>query len=468
MRQEIREYNHDWKLYKLFGAASSSRSGTEKEYRNMLNYIPSFRNVVEPIFSHEEVGVAFLKMVHTYLGNILNAREQGKKVAGTTFCFSPAILFAMDIVPITFELITVMGTFLKENGTAEFLDYCCEIGFTETSCSSQRGTLGAYLSGLGAEIDFFINDSPGVCDTNANAFAFAAAYLDKPFYQLNMPSDLTGERSMKYHREDFKNMILFLEEQTGKKLEPEKLKEILEEIQVQDEICDEIEEYQVLKPNPAPPTFPVFLYATRFLFSGMKEGTTVLRKMRDSLKGNVEKGISGLHPKKEKIRALFCYIDHYTTNLRFWEMLSDNGITHLGNILSRQWDSDSPIGGMKENKDQSYTINTRDLDSMIDSIAMINSRMPMIKSIRGPYDKPHMWLHDTLTLAKLYDADMIVYNGTPGCRNTWGMVKMFARDTEKQGYPTYIMYADAFDDRVESWEMTRTRFEEFLKVRRLV
>jgi hypothetical protein len=105
---------------------------------------------------------------------------------------------------------------------------------------------------------------------------------------------------------------------------------------------------------------------------------------------------------------------------------------------------------------------------MIDSLGMINSRMPMIKSIRGPYDAPNMWLEDTLGLAKIYKADFIVYNGTPGCRNTWGMVKLLARDTEKAGFPTYIMYADAFDARVQSWEATEERFMEFLKVRRLV
>ena len=92
----------------------------------------------------------------------------------------------------------------------------------------------------------------------------------------------------------------------------------------------------------------------------------------------------------------------------------------------------------------------------------------MIKSIRGPYDAPHMWLQETLALAKMYQADLIVYSGTPGCRNTWGMVKLLARDTEKAGFPTYIMYSDAFDERVESFENTRERFEEFLNVRRLL
>jgi hypothetical protein len=105
---------------------------------------------------------------------------------------------------------------------------------------------------------------------------------------------------------------------------------------------------------------------------------------------------------------------------------------------------------------------------MLDSVAALNSRMPMVKSIRGPYDAPNMWLEDTLGLAKLYSADFIVYNGTPGCRNTWGMVKLLARDTEKAGFPTHIMYADAFDERVQSWEATRERFEEFVAVRGLL
>ena len=105
---------------------------------------------------------------------------------------------------------------------------------------------------------------------------------------------------------------------------------------------------------------------------------------------------------------------------------------------------------------------------MLNSIAQLNARLPMVRSIRGPYDQPNMWLDETLAVAKAYQADCIIYNGTPGCRNTWGMVKPFARDLEKHGYPTFIMYDDAFDDRVESWENTRERLEEFFSVRGLL
>jgi hypothetical protein len=48
------------------------------------------------------------------------------------------------------------------------------------------------------------------------------------------------------------------------------------------------------------------------------------------------------------------------------------------------------------------------------------------------------------------------------------MVKLFVRDTERAGYPTHVMTGDGFDERVQSWEATRERFEEFLRVRRLL
>ena len=98
----------------------------------------------------------------------------------------------------------------------------------------------------------------------------------------------------------------------------------------------------------------------------------------------------------------------------------------------------------------------------------VQSNSPMVRSIRGPYDGRNMWLEETLAIAKLCHAQCIIYNGTPGCRNTWGMVKPFSRDLESQGYPVHIMNDDAFDDRVESWDATRERLDEFFQVRGLL
>lgn len=467
MRPELRQYNYDWMLWRTYGIASRVKSGTDKEYQTLLKHIPYYRNVIEEVLAVGEIGITTLKMVDDYLGNIVLAKERGHKTAISTFCFSPALLYAMDVVPITLELLTVMGTILWRRGTAEFLDYCCEVGFTETSCSSQRGSLGAYLAGLGTKIDFAVIDSPGVCDTNANSFAFAAGFLDIPIFQLNMPPTLTNGATEKYHRADYRALIDFIAHQTGHPLDEGKLASVLLEIEKQDEIINELEDLQRSVPNPLPPIFNLLIYVARFLFAGKEQGTGLLEGMLKKARENHENGLSGLASGEERIRALFCYIDHYTTDLRLWRMLESHGITHLGNILSRSWESGATLAQHQGDPEESYRIETSDLDAMIDSLASLNARMPMVKSIRGPYDARHMWLEDNLALAKIYNADIVVYNGTPGCRNTWGMVKLFSSDMERNGYPTHVMNSDAFDDRVESWEITQSRFEEFIKVRRI-
>jgi len=465
MRPEIKEYNFDWLLYSTLDAAAKSADGTEKEFKRLLKYIPYFRGILDPIISEGKAGIIFLKGVAKYLKNVIEAKERGDKVALTTFCFSPAVFYALGIQPVTLEVVTTLGHLMWKRGTFDYLDFGCEVGFTETSCSAQRGALGAYLAGLGVDVDFLVCDSPGVCDTNANAFAFTSAYLDIPMYQLNYPQTIKDDKTKNYHRRDYKELIKFLETQTGRNLDENKLREILNEIKKQDEIMVEIEEYQRLIPNPVPVLFTLFIYAGRFLFAGTEDFTIMLKEIIKTIRKNAEEKKSGLKSGKEKLRTLMVYIDHYTVGLKFFKWLDDNGISHVGGILSRFFPKNANY--ISENG-ACYEIDTTNMDTMIDSLAEMNAMMPMVRSIRGPYDAPDMWLDATLTNAKIYSADCVIYNGTPGCRNTWGMLKPFARDTEKHGYPTHVMYADAFDERVESWETTSARLNEFLEIRRMI
>jgi hypothetical protein len=466
MRPEVYEYNYDWMLWRTLEAASKVGDGFDKEYKHMLPYIPYFRGIVEPFINLGDPGITFFKHIDKYLKNIVTAHENGKKIVMSTFCFSPALFYAMDIVPVTLEVLTVLGAVMWKRGATDYMDFCVELGFTETSCSAQRGALGAYLARLGEEIDFIVINTAGICDTNANAFSFAKTFLNKPFYSLNYPASLNDPEANQYHRDDFKALISFLEEQTGQKLDQDKLRTVLNEIAKQEAIVGEIEELQRIVPSPLPVTYNFLIYGGRFFFAGMPEFTELLLDMVKVVKKNAAQGVSGISSGKEKLRAFMFYIDHYALNLDLWNWFDKREISHIGSILSRSFKDDSPY--VKGMEDVAYHIDTTNLDTMIDSIAMINSRMPMVRSIRGPYDRPNMWLEESLALAKIYQADCLIYNGTPGCRNTWSNIKLIAKDMEKAGYPTHIMYGDAFDDRVESWEASSARLDEFFTVRGLL
>jgi hypothetical protein len=466
MRAELKEYNFDWMMHRGVTAASKAADGTPKERELLLRYAPYFRGSLEAILGEGEPGAAFLKMMAKFFDNLLTAHKQGKKIAATTFCFSPAILYAVDAVPVTFEILSALAGMMWKRGAFDYLDFGCEVGLTETSCSSQRGALGAYFAGMAEELDFLVCDTPGVCDTNANAFAFASSYLEKPCYQLNYPQKLHDGRTSRYQVDDYQVLIKFLEEQTGNKMDYDRLKAVLLEVEKQDTIIADMEDMQMAVPCPVPPLYNMFIYAGRFICSGLPEYTLALEKMREVVRKNVDAGVCGLKSKIEKRRLYLCYIDHYTVDMAFWKWLDDKGISHLGSILSKTFMEGTAY--TKDLEGSAYKMDTSSEAAMLNSIAQLNARLPMVRSIRGPYDQPNMWLDETIAVARAYKADCIIYNGTPGCRNTWGMVKPFARDLEKMGYPTFIMYDDAFDDRVESWENTKARLEEFFSVRGLL
>lgn len=465
MRPEIKEYHYDWLMAKTFGAAARFADGSPRENALAYRYIPYFKGVLKPLIDTGEPGKMLLDMLALYYENLLTAHARGRKICGTTFCYCPAILYAMDIVPATFEILTALGGLIWRRGMFDYMDYGCEVGMPETSCSSQRGFLGAFLAGLCEDIDFLICDSPGVCDTNANAYAFSSAWLNKPFYQLNYPSAIGDRRSQKYHIDDYKEMIRFIEAQTGRRLDYDRLSEILAEIDLQDRLTADLEDLLLLAPSPLPPIYNLMIYAGRFCFSGQKNYTRLLEVLFDQAKDRARAGLSGLRSGKERLRIFNCYIDHYTVDLNYWNYLEARDFNHVGCILSRNFRADNAYA--QNLPGSAYTIDLSTPETMLDSMAQLNARMPMVRTIRGPYDRPGMWFEESLELARLYRADCVIYNGTPGCRNTWGMVKPFARDMEKHGYPTHIMNDDAFDDRVESWETTRERLDEFFDVRGL-
>ncbi|MFP3980014.1 MAG: 2-hydroxyacyl-CoA dehydratase subunit D [Desulfobacterales bacterium] len=467
MRPEIREYNFDTMLWHVLNVGHKTLDSTDKEIRWLGHYVPYYDRIID-VWAHEgRVGKMFLEMVWQYLDNIKTAHERGRKLAITTFCFSPAIFYAMDIVPVMIEPLTTLACLAWKRGTVDYLDYCCEAGFTETGCSAQRGALGAYLAGLGEDIDLVVCDTPGVCDTNATAFAFAAAYLDKPFYQLDYPPTLVDERSSQYHREDYKGLIAFLESHTGRSLDEDQLREILAEYEKQDALLGDLEDMQRMIPSPVPSIYNMILYSGRYFFAGTPQYTRILEEMAAQCENRAARGISGMRYGTEKVRALFCYIDHFAVDFDFWNWLEQNGICQVGSLLKTFYTPHSPA--IKEGfQDAGYAIRTDTIDDMIDALAQINARMPMVNCIRGPYYRPYMWLEMTLQLAKTVKPDCIIYSGTPGCRNTWGMVRPYMDDLEKHGYPTHIMNSDAFDFRVESWQTTADRMAEFLKVRGIV
>ena len=104
-----------------------------------------------------------------------------------------------------------------------FVEYAESRGIAETYCSYHKILLGGILSGVFPAPAFTVNTSL-VCDANNLTFRMAAEHYGIPQYYVDVPYDCS-EESIVYVADQLREFAGFLEELSGERLKPEKLKE---------------------------------------------------------------------------------------------------------------------------------------------------------------------------------------------------------------------------------------------------
>lgn len=463
MRKEMYEYQFDWMMASSIQLVGKVAGNSKAEIAQMFPYLPYFNKTLDVMFSQGEALKPLLEMLGKWVHDYYHAEEMGMKRVLSTFITNPILFHAMNLNQINAELLTVFLNFFYHRGAYDFMDFCIEKGFTETSCSAQRGSLGAYLAGLAKDIDVVVINSPGTCDTNANSFAFIANYLKKPFYAVDIPARIPDEDVREYQRKDVSALISFLEEHTGHKLDFDKLRGLLEETKIQEEIIQEVQEMMTIVPCPLPSFYNFMVYVGYNIMLGQPEFTKLLRVIHSVAKKNAAAGVAGTPTGKERARPYMFYIDHYNADMAYWKWLDTAEISHMGMIVSQTFYKGQPY--LEGNERMGWFADTSTPEAMIQSLTDMGARQPMARSIRGPMDGPNQWLEETLAMTKLYKADCAIFTGTYGCRNCWSNVQPMARELEKHGIPTLICTGDSMDERPQSWVQSQAQIEEFFNLR---
>jgi benzoyl-CoA reductase/2-hydroxyglutaryl-CoA dehydratase subunit BcrC/BadD/HgdB len=467
MKRRTLEYNFDWLLWTAFVNGPKLANGTLKEAMSFMRLVPTFAPVMGFFGAAAgEAGRLNGILSEGYLKGILNAPKEGKKLVLTTFMGSQLLLNAFDgIQPVCAEVLTGMASSTFRQGAGEYYDYCVEKGMTETSCSGQRGIVGAVLAGLtGAKPDVVFVGSSGPCDTNCNAMQFYADYARIPMITVDTPARLVDAEDAVFELKELENAIEQLETLTGGRLNEDKLRDLLTEMKLQNEIVMELFEYMRMVPNPVSCVMQYLIAGTQTPGSGHPLRTKILEEILKQAKQNAKEGKAGTFSGKEKARIFTFYIDNYNMDANFYHWCMDNDFTVIPSIVGTNW-----YEGMnytKDHEDECYSIDTTDRHSMIKTIAALNSRLAMNKQLRGPIRDKAQWLDDTKIMAKLMKADYLIYMGSYGCRNTWSINKIMQREMEKLGYPTMMAFIDAFDLRSVSWESFKQQLDEFVSIRR--
>jgi len=375
---------------------------------------------------------------------VLKGLEEGRKVVYFYFTHSPEIYFAMDLIPICAEYQPALASAVWANGAEEGIDRIEAEGLPSHLCSTQKGTMGWLLMNKVPKPDIIVKPV-GICDPSNMAYQWMAEKTGAEFIPIDTPYSLDAE-SFEYYLKGFKRMVAKLEEVTGQKLDPEKLREVVECSNEAYEYFLETLELRKAVPCPDPSLSHILAAGTMLTSVGRPEAIAYFKACRDVAKRNMERGKGVIPEDKEEIRTLWTNVP-ILFDFPFYDWIEEElGAVHLFDCLD--WFFTEPI-------------DTSSTESMIRGLAERSFNWPMHRQSMAFADD---WIDDFVWLAKEYRADCAIFGGHMACKHSWGLNKLLSDALKKEvGIPSLRFDMDLADKRFTSIADIKAKMTEFIQ-----
>jgi benzoyl-CoA reductase/2-hydroxyglutaryl-CoA dehydratase subunit BcrC/BadD/HgdB len=379
-------------------------------------------------------------MLSNYYTRLLNAKEEGKFVAAHTVFFPTEILYAMDIVPMHTELTTwMMALFMAEQ--AELLAAGAELGLAPEICSPHRGLAGAFTLGALPRPDVMLWSNL-ICDNTAKSGELVMEINGCPGFFLDHPFQRT-EAEEEYLVEELKDMIRFLEERSGHKMDWDRMAEIVARMDRQIELAREINELRKAVPSPFPFQGFLKLLSTDYLCPGQPEAIEYLETVHQELTEMVHKSKGAVSPERFRLMTLFVPPMYLISFLE--KVFLEYGAVSVCDPLFLNW----AAGRLDPTKP-------------LESVAKKSALIPERHNMYGPLEEQA--LKDLVDCAEQYKVDGAIYWAFMGCRHTCATIKLFKDVLSEVDVPVLTLDCDIVDPTINSEEEIREKLGQFFEL----
>ncbi|MDD5605310.1 MAG: 2-hydroxyacyl-CoA dehydratase family protein, partial [Dehalococcoidales bacterium] len=299
---------------------------------------------------------------------------------------------------------------------------------------------GAFANGAIPKPDVMVWSNM-VCDNTAKSGELVMDICDCPGFFLDRPfKDSDLEKA--YMADELRDMITFLEKQSGKKMDYDRLSEIVERTDRQIKLTREINELRKNVPTPFSPLGFLELLTIDYLFPGQPESVEYL----ETLKKEMEKAILGKKGAvpNERFRLMTLFIPPMYL-MAFLERISiRSGAVSVIEPFFTFWgegtlDASRPIEAVVE---KSY---------MIPEARMYG---PLGESALGAIKK----------CAREWRVDGAVYYADVGCRHSCATIKLFKDTLADVDVPVLTLDCDVVDQTVTSEDEVKEKLERFFEL----
>lgn len=371
--------------------------------------------------------------------SVINREQSNKPVVWLEWCLSSDLIFAFDAIPIIPEtLVAAPIMMIGLEPVERLIDIAEQAGVPPEYCSAARSSVGCVLTDQYPKPDCMVTVSHP-CDSMISSYQTMEYLTGVPTFRLDTPY-WDDERSVDYYARDMWELIGFLEKQLDRKLDFDRLRYHLEEVNKTNELLTEINEMNRLTPCPSSGFVFLLTWLLREGGRGTPEVTEVARRLHRATRKRVDAGKGAL--KKEKIRVIWFDVPIAFHPLIAWmeEVFGAVVVVDLVGYV------DTP------------PIDTRTPESMVRGLAASYMNLTMARQFHGPLELFH---RDLKRVCREYNGDCFIYAGHAGCKHGWASVRLLKEEMKQINMPLLVLTSDIFDMRLTNENQLKAQIEEF-------
>lgn len=381
----------------------------------------------------------YYEMQYKYFKKAREAVDRGDPIIAHATMVPVEIFRAMDLVP-ALSIFSCINMSMVLKNQVESLGISRGLGLPLEICSSHREMMAFFTEGWFPTPSFFCEMGIG-CDTFGHSLRVAREHTGVPSFYVDKPYQRT-ERSISYLTGEFKDLIRFLEEKTGRKMDWDRLKEYVNYSRQIYETYQEIRELRKAIPSPMENARNWQFYMTGWMYAGTKEGVDWYKTLRDELKERVSQGKGCIPEEKFRFVDLFFGVGYYSLKILTW-MQNTHGVNIVAEpcwSYQGKWDVD--------------------LDKPLESLARRTYCAPPLGTIDGPVEN---FVEAALADARDYKVDAAMWFANFTCRQN-AAIRTVKDALEKKGIPTFVMGTDTQDPNYVTMDQIKEQFEGFLEI----
>ena len=410
-----------------------------------IENVDKMATVLEKMYHHRQAKPTvkseelYYKYMSDYYRKIVTAKAEGKFIAGHTV-FSPIeIFFAMDIVPMHLE--STSGTLaILTNRYAEFLDGARAFGLTPECCSAHRILAASFFLKELPPPDFIVWTSQACDNTTKSGDALLDLYQIPGFF-LDRPYRFVPHQ-VDYYVKQMKNLIAFLEDKTGNKMDYDRLRAIVNNSLRVMNIYHEV--YELRKAIPAPMRNRSFMnqMIIEWTYCGTDEGVEWFETVKGEIEENVKRKKGAVAEERYRLLSLFLP-PMYENKLLDW--------------MEREYGAAIVMDPMSSWPHQVHL----DTDDPVEGVARLAFYRTASNLLHGPGD---VFIKDALRNAREFNVDAALFFAHIGCRQACAMIRSMKDALQNQtGMPFGVIDIDLMDPSFASTDQLKEKLEEFFE-----